>query len=139
MHNNLVTLRHVERETRIPTRPEWLLQKDHLISIPAAAIHYDEKLHPDPDEFHPDRFMDKALGGGGENAGRTLKPFGGGASYCPGRLFGEKQMMGFIAALIMRFDVQMVEEDFEIPPVSDFDDLWARNRSHWKVTRRHAA
>ncbi|KAI1820157.1 cytochrome P450 [Xylaria intraflava] len=138
LHNNLVTLRHVEQDTRLSTRPEWLLYKDRVISIPAAPIHYDAKLHPDPNEFQPGRFMDKVLGGGGENAGRTLKPFGGGVSYCPGRAFGEKQMMGFIAALITRFDVRIIEQDFPVPPNGDFDDLWARPRCHWEITRRSA-
>ncbi|KAL3420423.1 hypothetical protein PVAG01_08922 [Phlyctema vagabunda] len=139
MHNNLLTLRQVERETRISTRPAWRLQKDYIVSIPASVVHYNEQLHPAPNEFHPDRFMDRALGGGGENAGRTLKPFGGGASYCPGRAFGEKQMMGFIAELLMRFDVHIVEPDFQVPPNGDFDDLWARPRSHWRITRRSAS
>lgn len=138
VHNNLVTLRHVERDTRISTRPEWSLRKDYIISIPAAPIHYNEKLHPGPDEFRPARFMEKTLGGGGENAGRTLKPFGGGASYCPGRAFGEKQLMGFVAALIMRFDVEIVEKDFQVPPNGDFDDLWERPRCHFNIRPRIA-
>ncbi|GAB1212298.1 hypothetical protein ATERTT37_001436 [Aspergillus terreus] len=136
MHNNLITLRNVENETRIATRPEWALPKGAVISVPAALIHYNETLHPDPDVFQPNRFMDKSLGGQGENAGRTLKPFGGGSSYCPGRVFGEKQLMGFVAELLMRFDVEIVEKDFAVPPVSDFDDLWKRPRSHWKLSER---
>ncbi|KUM58251.1 hypothetical protein ACN42_g8911 [Penicillium freii] len=136
MHNNLITLRNVERETNIATRPEWTLPKGAVVSVPAVLIHYNETLHPEPDVFQPTRFLDRSMGGKGENAGRTLKPFGGGSSYCPGRVFGEKQLMGFVAELVMRFDVELVEEEFAVPPVSDFDDLWKQPRSHWKLKQK---
>ena len=136
MHNNLITLRSVDRETSIATRPQWTLPTGSIISVPAALVHYNETLHQEPEVFNPTRFLDKSLGGQGENAGRTLKPFGGGTSYCPGRVFGEKQMMGFVAELLMRFDVEVVNKDFAVPPVSDFDDLWSRPRSYWRLRER---
>lgn len=65
--------------------------------------------------------MDKELGGGGENAAKYTRPFGGGTSYCPGRVFAEKQIIGFLAALVMRYEMRIVSEEYEIPRNSDLD------------------
>lgn len=138
MHNNLLTVREVGKDLTLPGTRNWQLKKGNVISVPAALVHFDEKLHPSPDEFNPERFLEKAMGGKGENASRTIKPFGGGSTYCPGRIFGEKQMMGFIAALLMRFDIEVTENDWTVPPVSDFEDLWNHPRVHWKLRRRNS-
>lgn len=94
MHNNLITLRNVSRETSISTRPEWTLPAGAVISVPAALIHHNEALHQETDVFQPTRFLDKSLGGQGENAACTLEPSGGGTSNCPGRIFGGKKTDG---------------------------------------------
>lgn len=132
MHNNLLTVREVSKDIALPGTQSWSLQKGNMISIPTALVHFDEQLHPQADDFHPRRFMETGQGGDGENAAKTLKPFGGGSTYCPGRIFGEKQMMGFIARILMGYEVEIKEKDWTIPPVMDFDDLWA----HPHVTLR---
>lgn len=37
-------------------------------------------------------------------SGATLRPFGGSVSYCPGRVFAEKQVVGFLAAVAGRYE-----------------------------------
>ena len=63
----------------------------------------------------------KELGGGGENTTKYVKPFGGGTSYCPGRIFAEKQIIGFLAAMVMRYDMKIVTENFVIPRNSELE------------------
>jgi cytochrome P450 len=86
-------------------------------------MHYNEALHPDADNYHPRRFMEKKLGGEGENAARTTKPFGGGSTHCPGRVFAEKQMIGVISAVVMRYDLEVTSPGWEIPLIGEFDTL----------------
>jgi cytochrome P450 len=136
MHNNLLTVREVTKDLTLSGTRDWKLQKGSVVSIPATLVHFDEGIHPSPEEFHPERFLDRSLGGEGENPSKTLKPFGGGSTYCPGRIFGEKQFMGFIAALVVNYDIEVTGKDWSVPPVSDFDDLWKRPRVHWKLSKR---
>jgi len=52
--------------------------------------------------------MAKELGGKGENFLKGVRPFGGGVSYCPGRVFAEKQIMDFLAQMVGRFKVEVI-------------------------------
>jgi cytochrome P450 len=79
-------------------------------------------LHPDPNAFRPRRFLATELGGDGENHTKSLKPFGGGTSYCPGRVFAEKQVMGFLAEMCWRYDVTLSnKETFTLPDNANFE------------------
>ena len=139
LHNNSLTVREVTAPTRLNGTQTWDLKPGGVVSIPCGLMHFNEKLHPDAYAFRADRFMEKALGGAGESAARTTKPFGGGSTHCPGRVFAEKQMIGLVAAFIMRFNIKMVNEKFDIPPVSEFDDIWNRPRAILKISRREMA
>jgi cytochrome P450 len=55
--------------------------------------------------------LPKELGGDGENHTKTLKPFGGGNSYCPGHVFAEKQVMGFLAEICWRYEITILDKD----------------------------
>lgn len=125
MHSNSLTVREVIAPTQLTGKDgkTWQLQQGGVVSIPCGLIHYNEKLHPDPDRFHARRFMDIALGGEGESAARTTKPFGGGINHCPGRVFGEKQWMGIISGIVWRYDVKIASEKWTIPVIGEFDSL----------------
>ena len=97
------------------------LKTGGVVTIPPSMVHMNPSLHPEPDVFKPQRFMSKELGGDGENHTKTLKPFGGGNSYCPGRVFAEKQIMGFLAEMCWRFDITLLDkETFELPDNANF-------------------
>lgn len=125
MHNNSLTVREVIAPTELTGKDghTWHLKQGGVVSIPCGLIHFNEKLHPDPDHFHARRFMDTALGGEGESAAKTTKPFGGGMNHCPGRVFGEKQMMSIVAGLIWRYDIKIVSDKWKIPIIGEFDSL----------------
>jgi cytochrome P450 len=99
----------------------WKLEQGGVVTLPSCLVHMNPELHPEPHVFKPRRFMPKDLGGDGENHTKTLKPFGGGTSYCPGRVFAEKQVMGFLAEMCWRYDFTVLDkETFEIPDNADF-------------------
>lgn len=74
--------------------------------MPSSLLHYDVGIHPNPEMFDAERFLASEIGGMGTPVSRaTLRPFGGGISYCPGPLFAEKQVAGFLARFLARYDV----------------------------------
>lgn len=99
----------------------WRLEKGGVVNLQSALLHSDEDTHPQAKQFKPWRFLEPALGGDGENPTKGLKPFGGGTSYCPGRVFAEKQIIGFLAAMIMRYDINIVSKNIQMPLNSNFE------------------
>ncbi|KAJ6142458.1 hypothetical protein N7471_001911 [Penicillium samsonianum] len=91
----------VVADTQFTGKKKWFVQKSGVINIPCGLVHFNEALHPDAESFHARRFLEKSLGGEGESHARTTKPFGGGATHCPGRVFTEKQMIGMVASIVM--------------------------------------
>lgn len=43
----------------------------------------------------------------------SLRPFGGGTTLCPGRHFANNEIMGGIAALLLRLEIEVVQEELE--------------------------
>jgi cytochrome P450 len=43
----------------------------------------------------------------------ALRPFGGGTTLCPGRHFATNEILGGLAALMLRLEVEVVEEELE--------------------------
>jgi len=138
VHNNSLTVREVIAPTQLQTKNgnSWYLEQGGVVSIPCGLMHYNETLHPDPDSFHARRFLDSKQGGEGENPARTTKPFGGGSTHCPGRIFAEKQMIGLVAGMMFRYDMRVVSENkWEIPRVGEFDNL-AKQPTIWIEFKR---
>jgi cytochrome P450 len=92
--------------------------------IPLRMNHQDPKLYGARiDEFIPDRFLNDFIktdsgnvhAADGGSVGKTspsiksMKPFGGGVTLCPGRHFASNQSMAFIATALRRFDIQVME------------------------------
>lgn len=48
-----------------------------------------------------------------QNRMLALRPFGGGTTLCPGRHFATNEILGGIAALMLRLDVEVVPEELE--------------------------
>jgi cytochrome P450 len=99
--------------------------------IPFRTIHYDPKTFGERvDEFVPDRFLndfiktdsgnghavdDGSLGKRGPSI-KSMKPFGGGVTLCPGRHFAGNEALAFAATVLRRFDIQLVEGQQEAKP-----------------------
>jgi cytochrome P450 len=102
-------------------RRTYELQKGAVVALPSSLLHHDASVHAGPRAFDAARFLAAEHGGVGTPvSSATLRPFGGGASYCPGRLFAEKQVVGVLAAVVVRYEVGVEAGGWEVPRNADF-------------------
>ncbi|ORY10363.1 cytochrome P450 [Clohesyomyces aquaticus] len=97
----------VSRVVRKPiTLGRKTLQPGHSALIPARQLHMNEKVWGDDvAEFDPMRFQNK------KNLLRhsSYRPFGGGCTYCPGRVLAKEEVFSFIAILFHRYDIKLAD------------------------------
>ena len=96
---------------------KYLLKKGSVVQTPMAVLHKSPAAWgQDAAAFRPSRFL-KAVGGGGGTAAEmelkqtpaAFRPFGGGASLCPGRHVATIETMALAAMLVLRFEIEGVE------------------------------
>jgi cytochrome P450 len=93
-------------------RKEYLLKAGAILQTPASITHTSPSIWgPTSPIFDPRRFMN--LGDGDKAAEKLQKkafiPFGGGKHYCPGRHFALAEILGFIAVMVLGFDIEGVK------------------------------
>ena len=113
----------------------WKFKKGSRVMIPLRTNHQDPKTYGERiDEFVPNRFLNDFIktnssnsqAADGTSVGKTgpsiksLKPFGGGTTLCPGRHFAVNETVAFIATALRRFDIQLVEGQKEAKPHAGF-------------------
>ncbi|XP_011705572.1 PREDICTED: probable cytochrome P450 6a14 [Wasmannia auropunctata] len=78
--------------------------KDQIVGIPVHSIHFDSEIYPKPENYDPERFIDKAAW---SRQSMHYMPFGHGPRNCIGERFGILQLkMGLITLLRnYKFDV----------------------------------
>lgn len=80
---------------------KYLVKEGSLVQIPYQAMHRHEKVWGSKSEdFDPTRFLDRSQ----RKVGGFLE-FGVSPNTCPGRHFAASEILGFVAALILRFDL----------------------------------
>jgi len=90
----------------------YTVPKDTNIVVLASMIHRDPRFFELPEQFQPDRFIDR------KPETYTWVPFGGGTRRCPGAAFAHMEMDIVLRTLLRQFD---------IATTSDPDEGW-RNR-----------
>lgn len=83
------------------------LQAGNSILMPSRQLHTNENVWGgDVRDFDPFRFLKK------KSLARhsSFRPFGGGATYCPGRVLAREEVYGFIAILLHRFDIKLASQ-----------------------------
>ncbi|KAI9701582.1 MAG: hypothetical protein M1836_001638 [Candelina mexicana] len=96
---------------------QYLLKKGMVVQMPVSVMHSDPfSWGDDVKYFQPRRFLKvpSSTKGSKTNAA-AYRPFGGGASLCPGRHFVTLETMALTASLVLRFDMAPVEGDWRIP------------------------
>lgn len=96
----------------------FLLRKGMVVQMPTAVMHGDVAAWgEDVKEFQPRRFLKqnstsrKAF----KQNLSAYRPFGGGASLCPGRHFVTLETMALAACMLSRFDLIPVDGKWNIP------------------------
>lgn len=110
LKNGAGALRTVVQDTTIGSK---VLQKGNTVMIPFRQLHTNENVWgPTVNQFDPDRFNKKKT----LSRNPSYRPFGGGATYCPGRLLAREQVLGFIAIFFHRFHVGLACTPGHNPP-----------------------
>ncbi|XP_062972253.1 5-beta-cholestane-3-alpha,7-alpha-diol 12-alpha-hydroxylase-like [Elgaria multicarinata webbii] len=102
---------------------EYIFRKgDNLLLSPFIALQMDPEIHPDPQTFKYDRFVNpdgtkKEFFKNGKKLKCYSMPFGGGATMCPGRFFAISEMKMFVILTLTYFDMELINAEEEIPPI----------------------
>ncbi|KAL6233351.1 hypothetical protein BDW75DRAFT_215334 [Aspergillus navahoensis] len=111
------SVRFLVADTQIGSK---ILRKGNRLMIPYRQLHFDESIFGTEypvTEFRPERFMTKT--------GRCLtrsdnwRPFGGGSTMCPGRHVAKRFVMLFVALLVRRFDVELLDTARGVPEADE--------------------
>jgi len=78
-----------------------------VASVPIVLVHRDPEAFPDPDEFRPERFVDRELDG------LPYLPFGGGPRVCLGRWLARAQIGTVIPAVLRALELEPVADEPE--------------------------
>ncbi|KAK4696317.1 hypothetical protein P7C71_g1574, partial [Lecanoromycetidae sp. Uapishka_2] len=118
VHAQGSSVRYVRED--ILLQDQYLLKKGMVVQMPMAVMHSDPlSWSANVNEFQPRRFMkmpNSAAGKEFKANATAYRPFGGGASLCPGRHFVTLEAMALTASFVLRFDVIPVDDaEWKIP------------------------
>ena len=95
--------RMVQSDTVINGR---VLRAGRRMIIPFRELHFDQKAWGDDvTDFRSERFLENPK----LTRSSSWRPFGGGGTLCPGRHVAKHTTMCFVAMLLKRFEVEVVE------------------------------
>ncbi|XP_017034072.1 probable cytochrome P450 308a1 [Drosophila kikkawai] len=106
-----------------------IVQVGTVLVLPVQAIHLDSSLHPEPELFRPERFLDQS------SMGCSFLGFGAGPRMCPGQRFGLMQTKAALVSLLR--DNQVLEHNGgEVLEVSPVTFLTASKKGIWLSLER---
>jgi cytochrome P450 len=89
-----------------------LLNKGGIIQIPTGVFHSDQNIWgSDVNEFDPCRFLPSKQA----HDSAAFQPFGGGSTICPGRYLAVTEILGFVSAVILGFEISPAEGESKLP------------------------
>lgn len=93
---------------------KYFLHKGSRVAVMMSLLHSDNSVFECASEFQWNRFCPlsgtpKVFSKDGKTLAQPIRPFGGGSSMCPGRKFAAYEIKGFLAWLIFRFDIELVD------------------------------
>ena len=96
---------------------QYLLSKGMVVQMPMVVMHSDPSAWGvNVKDFQPRRFLKRSDNQKEIKQNMTMyRPFGGGASMCPGRHFVTLEAMALAACMILRFDITPTDRQWIIP------------------------
>ncbi|XP_074507667.1 5-beta-cholestane-3-alpha,7-alpha-diol 12-alpha-hydroxylase-like [Sebastes fasciatus] len=104
-------------------REYFIREGDRMALFPYMAVQVDPEIHPDPQSFKYDRFLNP---NGSKKtdfykAGKKVKyynmPWGAGVSMCPGRFFATNELKQFVFLMLVYFEFELKNPDEKIPEI----------------------
>uniref|UniRef100_A0A672GL30 5-beta-cholestane-3-alpha,7-alpha-diol 12-alpha-hydroxylase-like n=1 Tax=Salarias fasciatus TaxID=181472 RepID=A0A672GL30_SALFA len=103
---------------------QYSIRKGDRISVfPYSALHIDPEIHPDPQSFKYNRFLNPDgtrktdFYKGGTKLKFATMPWGAGVSMCPGRFFAVNELKQFAFLMLVYFEFELKNPDEEIPQI----------------------
>lgn len=103
---------------------EYAIRKgDRVGMFPYTAVQMDPVVHPEPEKFKYNRFLNEDGSKKTEfyKNGKRVKyftmPWGAGTTICPGRFFAINELKQFVFLMLLYFEFELVDPKEEIPPV----------------------
>ena len=95
----------------------YLLRKNGVVQMPMAVMHSNQRTWgDDAASFRPRRFLERDAGRkGASRTAAAYRPFGGGASMCPGRHLVAQEILALTAYLVLRYDMEPSEGRWYVP------------------------
>jgi cytochrome P450 family 110 len=78
------------------------------VGVGIGAIHHDRDIYPEPDRFHPERFLERTF------SPYEFLPFGGSHRRCIGAALSDFEARVALAEIVRRWDFEIVGEDEEV-------------------------
>jgi cytochrome P450 len=92
------------RKVRLPIQVRgYTLPAGAGVAVFARMIHSREDLYPEPDEFRPERFLERKF------SPYEFIPFGAGVRRCIGSAFAEQQLKVVLATIVRNFDLELTD------------------------------
>jgi len=126
-HSAVTNIKSVTHDTHLAG--SYLLKRGATIMIPGRAFHHSPAIWgPDAHVFSPERFLPSSPSFSRENLKRlkttsAFRPFGAGASMCPGRHFSSNVVLGLVAMMVLGFEIECAEGRWR-EPESWGADMW---------------
>lgn len=115
IHGGASTFRRVVEDTAIAGF-EFKAGSD--VMMPYRQLHLNKEYWGgEPERFEIDKFLESPK----LASARTYKPFGGGATYCPGRHLAQQTALSYLATLLTRYNIQVVG-GIDSQPFPEMDD-----------------
>ena len=77
--------------------------------LPIRELHYDTDIWGSrPESLDPNRFVESPK----LSQSLSYRPWGGGHTLCPGRLFARRSVNAFVAILLTKYDVAVASNTF---------------------------
>ena len=98
----------------------YFLKRGSRVAVMMSCLHMDDSVFADARNFQWDRFLPDERGRaptfakGGKIIRTPVRPFGGGVSMCPGRKFASYEIKAFVAELVQRYDLELVDRGKEL-------------------------
>ncbi len=101
--NSSASVRAVVAPTRLGSK---VLRAGRKVLIPHRQLHNNQSVFgPNASSFDAERFLrQKDL-----SRNPSYRPFGGGSTYCPGRIVARQEIFAFVALALQRFEVGLTE------------------------------
>ena len=88
---------------------EYVIPAGYAVAPAAGIAHYDANIYETPDEFRPERFLERSY------SPFEFMPFGGGHRRCIGAAFASYEMAIVLGTLLGRYELELLERRPVVP------------------------